>query len=258
MLFDIDANISDETATDGRLYVTVAQDPDGQVSGVRVGTISPGAWKLWRDEPRATVWAGLFPERTMPLPGMKDDTADATKVLDLAHSGLYLDEDPEQWVAGERIAQQHQSSGERRFLRLVEARLIRAGIIDAYAGTVSMCQTYGITFAGTGAEHYLHEGTSGWRLAYQDCHAYDGLSMTPGPIAPAGASALRTVGAVLGWMLAYDAIDPAELTPLYRLLALYNLWRITPNWTNFKSRTRQRLHAWNYRITKRVIGRRSR
>ncbi|MEU0857466.1 hypothetical protein ABZ352_18785 [Streptomyces griseofuscus] len=239
-----------------RLYITVAQLPDGRVSGVELGTTAPEPMELWPRKPRATVWTSAFPEQTIPLPGMEDDAASAAKVLDLANSPYYREEDGEQWATGEHIvhAFQHDHDDERRFLRTVEAHLIRAGVTAVHTGMVA-CQTHGITYDGGGDEQYVYAGTTGWRLASEDYWSEDGRCEQPYPIAPAGVSARRLAAIFLGYMLAWGEINPEQITPLYRLRARYNRWRITPNWRNFKFRTRQRLGQWRYRITKRVTAR---
>ncbi|MFD4933472.1 hypothetical protein [Streptomyces virginiae] len=231
-------------ATDAQLYVTVTQHPDGRVTGIEISDYSPDPEDLWTIAPRATVWA-------TPQPQEWDEcTATTTaKVLDLAVSPSYRYSDGHNWSEGERAqyAFHADTTGERTFLRTVEANLTRAGFPDAHTATV-VCQTYGLTLEGS-VEHYVFKAHDGWRFLTDDCLSFQPEEV-PYPIAPRDASARQLTAAILVHLAGAEDIDPNALPPLYRIRVRYGLWRMTPNWANFKYRTRERIARYRYRITK--------
>lgn len=227
-------------------YITVAQLPNGRVSSVTVSNdYAPDPMEAFMGEPRATVW-------TTPMPEYEGDPANAVKVLDLALSSEYQDQAGGEWAYGEReeIKFRHDHTGERAYLRNVEARLIRAGFLDAYTGMVRN-QGYGLTLVG-GNEHYAYKENDGWHFASEDCVSFEGWYARPSTIAPAGASPRRVAAAIVACLADHGVIDTTDLPLLHRAHVRYALWRMTPNWSNFKFRTRKRLDRYRRRITVRT------
>lgn len=199
-------------------FVTVSQLPDGRVSSVEIGDFPPATDELFPREPHATVW-------TAPLPEYEGDTANAIKVLDLALSNTYRDDDGHGWSEGERAerAFHNDMTGERAFLRNVEARIIRAGYLDVHTGMVS-CRDYGLTVGDPDSEqHLIMRWTNGWKWAAVDRGDISGWHEQPGYIAPADASPRQVAAAIITNLACFDLVDYEHLPLRYRA----HVWRVT-------------------------------
>ncbi|MGW0757093.1 hypothetical protein ACWD1Y_11495 [Streptomyces sp. NPDC002814] len=238
------AKPSDDTtaAPQPALYVNVEQAPNGEIARVSLSRYDFDAEEVFSDSPRITVWAA-------PSPTYGGDYAHASKVLDLAVSNLYRDQDGNGWAEGERAATRfhYDYTKERAFLRTVEAHLIRAGFTNAYTGMVA-CQQYGVRLAGAD-NHYAFRNSHGWHLATDDCTSVEGWYLQPGILAPAGASPHRVAAALLVNLVAAEEIEPAQLSLLWRLRTRTGVFRATPHWANLKFRARQRLDRYRRRVT---------
>ncbi|MFJ4342643.1 hypothetical protein [Streptomyces sp. NPDC088915] len=227
-------------------YITVGTRPDGRVTSVELSDYPPSNDTTFRENVQATVWQ-------TPLPEYEEDTARAVKVLDLELSTAYHTDDESEWARGEESARafRFDRTDERAFLRAVEARLILAGVLDAHAGMVH-CQGYGITL-DTGEEHWAYrDGTGEWNFATRDILDMEGWSHRADAIAPATASPRRLAAAILLHLTDAGDVDTATLPPLLRARVAYGLWRLRPNWRNFKYRARFLLRLYRNRITARI------
>ncbi|WP_330335662.1 hypothetical protein OHS33_39175 (plasmid) [Streptomyces sp. NBC_00536] len=233
-------------ATDHQLYVTITQRPDGRVSDVELSDEAPDRFDVWTNQPASTVWA-------TPAPAHWDgDNATAAKVLDLAVSSDYRFGDGHGWSEGERDEFEFRTdkSEERAFLRAVEAHLIRAGHLDVHTGVVG-CREYGLLLRGIG-EDCAFLRPDGWAYGFADCFEPDGRFVYPDPIAPCDSSPRYVAAAILAVLVDRGPFDLKTAPMLQRAHIRYALWRQTPNWANFKYRTRQRAHSLRYRLTHRA------
>ncbi|RSS95091.1 hypothetical protein EF903_05475 [Streptomyces sp. WAC05292] len=231
--------------TDPHVYVTVQQRPDGRITGISLGNEIPDREDTWIANPRTTVWAA-------PLPAERDEDGNVTtaKVLDLAISPHYRFGNGLEWSNGERErhAFEADKTNERAFLRTVEAHLLRAGYLDVSTGMVG-CQHYGLSLP-SGESFTAYQAHDGWYMAFEDVCSTDGRYEYPDPIAPRGASARRVASAILAMLLDVGGFELDNTPLLDRARIRYSLWRLTPNWANFKYRTRQRIAAYRYRINR--------
>ncbi|MFJ8301315.1 hypothetical protein ACIQ9R_36190 [Streptomyces sp. NPDC094447] len=211
------------------LFIVVRSKPDGRTTSVEVIDSPPWNDSVFRENGRTTVWQTLLPE-------YEGEPAHAVKVLDLAHSTDYRDENGTDWSKGEEAARKfYRDSAERAFLRAVEARLTLAGFLNSYTGVVR-CQDFGLTLDGSD-EHWAFRHVDGtWEFATNDVTDMDGWHHK-GTIAPANASPARVAAAILVQLADYGDVTLDELRPLARLRTRIGVWRLTPHWRNFKSRT---------------------
>ncbi|WP_030372398.1 hypothetical protein [Streptomyces rimosus] len=233
------------------LYLTITQHPDGRIDTVTMTDTEPDQDDTWYTNIRATVWTPLAPKD-------EDGITHAGKILDLAVAAGYQYEDRDRWAAGERrVAAFHtRHSLDRAALRRTEAEIIRAGHLDVYTSTVGS-ESYGLTITNGREEYYAYQGFDGdWFMATRDLYANDGWTSMPGVIAPSAASPRVAAAAILREVYngynGYDAATPAVLRPLTRARVAYLQWRRTPNWQNFKFRTRHRFNRYRNRITVRI------
>ncbi|MFE1270583.1 hypothetical protein [Streptomyces sp. NPDC058758] len=233
--------------TDEPLFITVRTEPDGRVTAVELTDCPPWNDSVFRENGRSTVWQ-------TPLPAYEGDPAHAMKVLDLAHSTTYRNENGTEWSKGEEEARAfyNNRTEERAFLRAAEARLILAGFLDGYTGIVR-CQDYGLTLVGA-EEHWAFRNHDGaWEFATRDFLAMEGWDHK-GTIAPADASPARVAAAVLIQLADASDVDLAQLRPLARLRTRIGVWRLTPHWRNSKHRARLAYSQYRYRARE-VYGR---
>ncbi|MBV1940815.1 hypothetical protein KUF83_30230 [Streptomyces sp. BV286] len=212
-----------------RIHISVAQLPDGRVSGVDVYANAPAEDEILPSEPRATVW-------TVPVPDVDDtDPSAAAKVLDLALTNTYRDDDGHGWSEGERHASNFYAdhAGERTFLRTVEAHLIRAGYLDAHTGMVA-CQSYGLNISD---DDLVMKWSEGWKWVAIG-HDAD-WAPQPDVLAPADASPRRVANAIIDNLASLD-VDLYERLPLHHRARVYVR---TFGW-------RARLHRIAYRLTR--------
>lgn len=167
------------------VFIAINQLPDGRVSSVDLHANAPAP----DDTLPATVW-------TVAVPDADDtDASAAAKVLDMALTNDYRDADGHGWSEGERLAHAFHGdhTGDRAFLRTVEALLIHAGYFDAHTGLVQ-CQGYGLRI---GDDNVVMKGADGWKWAALDPSDIDGWCMQPGVLAPADASPHRVAHAII-------------------------------------------------------------
>ncbi|MEU6632911.1 hypothetical protein ABZ905_32195 [Streptomyces parvus] len=235
------ANAPDATP----LYLTITQDSDGKISTVTVADLPPLDDDTLMDSSRNTVWA-------TPLPDYEGDPANAIKVLDLALSHTYRDNDGHVWSIGERAAHTFYEtrSTERATLRTIEAHILRAGHLDVHTGPVRL-HGYGLTLTN-GEEFYVFRNgpTDPWEIAmktWDDCYGWT----TPTEIARATASPRAVAAAILAHV--YDGTETrGELRPVTRAHVAYLQWRTVPHWKNLKYRARERFNRYRRRITVRI------
>ncbi|MFC8640109.1 hypothetical protein ACFUC2_05035 [[Kitasatospora] papulosa] len=209
------------------VFITVAQLPDGRVSGVDLYANAPTPDEVLP----ATVW-------TVSVPDVDDmDPSAASKVLDLALTSDYRDTDGHGWSEAERKnrAFHQDETGERAFLRTVEALLIRAGYFNAHTGLVQ-CQGYGLR---VGDDDVVMKWAEGWKWAALDSTDIDGWCLQPGVLAPADASPQRVANAIILNLACLD-LDLYERLPLHHRARVYVR---TFGW-------RARLHRIAYRLTR--------
>ncbi|MER7937842.1 MULTISPECIES: hypothetical protein [unclassified Streptomyces] len=226
-----DDNGAEEFITPTRLYVSISQLPDGRVSGVGIYTNAPAAEEVHFEEPRSTVWTALTPDA--------DDTDESTaaKILDLALSNNYRDDDSLAWTKGERLAHEfhRDDTPERQFLRTVEALVIRAGYIDAHTGMIG-CQWYGLAI---GEDDIVMKYPGGWQWAAVDSTAYNGWYEQPGLLAPADASPRRLANAIIDNLACLGMIPLVRLPLQHRARVYVRTFSLRP-----------RLHRLAYRLTR--------
>ncbi|MFD0352964.1 hypothetical protein ACFVHW_04330 [Streptomyces sp. NPDC127110] len=232
--------------TDTYVYVTVHQRPDGSVTGVELSDEQPDRETVWDSNPRSTVWA------TPDNHQWEDDDVSATKVLDLAISNRYQFEDGAKWSAGERkqYAFHADTTEERAFLRTVESHLIRAGYLNGHTAMVGY-QDHGLILDGHD-EHFVRQDHTGWRFYTADHSSFQPEEASKTPIAPRNTSAGRLAAAILVQLANISDIDTGDLPLRHRIRVRYGLWRLTPNWKNFKYRVRTRIDRYRRRITVRI------
>ncbi|MFI5859288.1 hypothetical protein [Streptomyces parvulus] len=210
-----------------RVFIAVAQLPDGRVSGVDLYANAPAADEVLP----ATVWTVAVPDA--------DDVygSAAAKVLDLALTSDYRDTDGHGWAEGERTARAFHGdhTDERAFLRTVEALLIRAGYLDAHAGLVH-CRGYGLR---VGDDDVVMKWAEGWKWAALDSTDMDGWCLQPGVLAPANASPRRVANAIIVNLACLGYLPWTDM----RLLDRARVTVRTFGW-------RARLHRIVYRATR--------
>lgn len=182
-----------------RVFIAVSQLPDGRVSNVDLYANSPAPDEILP----ATVWSVGVPD-TDDLNGWT-----AAKVLDLALTSDYRDDDGHDWSEGERLAHAFHGdhTDERAFLRTVEALLIHAGYLDAHTGVVQ-CQEYGLLI---GDDDAVMKWDEGWKWAAIDSIDIDGWCMQPGVLAPADASPQRVANAIVENLACLDMIPWTDM-----------------------------------------------
>lgn len=239
-------NSNDATPDAGSAwYITVSSLPDGRVTSVELSDVAPYNDTTFMDDPRATVWQS-------PLPEYEGDRAHAVKVLDLALSDDYRDENGALWAKGEQLAYEFHNdyTADRALFRTVQARLTLAGYPHSYVGMVS-CQDYGLTLSDAN-EYWVFRDKRGWRFATKDYVDIYGWDLHPEPIAPAGASPRRVAVAILVHLASLGELDTGTLSPLHRIRVQCSLRRIKPNWEYFTYRVREAHRRYRNRITVRV------
>ncbi|MFD7764122.1 hypothetical protein [Streptomyces microflavus] len=231
-----------ETADSKPLFVTVTQLSDGRVSGVEITDLQPAPDEVFPGNYRATVW-------TAPLSEYEGDPSTAVKVLDLALSNHYRDNDGHGWSEGERAAKAFHSdtNEERAFLRNVEARVISAGYLDIYTGMVA-CHDYGLIVGDSGAEHVIMKWRDGWRWAALDYIDIDGWFMQPGTIAPVDASPRQVAAAIITNLACFGLVEYKHLPLRHRA----HVWRVTFSLRPRLRNLRNRLTRSRRRITIRI------
>ncbi|MEU3502618.1 hypothetical protein ABZ726_18270 [Streptomyces hundungensis] len=190
------------------LFISIAADPDGTVTGVSLVDTQPDAMDTFLSNgARSTVWQA-------PTPEYEDEPSHAVKVFDVAINSDYRHEDGHAWSEGERKDQEFHSSGNayRATLRTIEAHLILWGMVDVYT-SVTHCRGYGLTI-GDGERYYLIRDKQGWKLAMHDWVSYDHWSFDDRIVAPGDAEPVAVAAAVMTRLREYNGIEVR--IPLWR------------------------------------------
>lgn len=191
----------DEAVT---LYITVDVTPDGRVDDVRMSDTRPDEHDTFIYGPRRTVWQLPVPVWQSPLPEF-DEPCYAVKVLDLAISSDYREDDAAAWAKGEQEQREFfkDTDGSLTLLRNVARLLNGNGVSEAHITTVC-AQEYGITIPDPCDDRYLFRWPDGWHFALQCTYDDSGWILWDGAIAPFDATPAQVVDAAMAVLAEYD------------------------------------------------------
>lgn len=182
-------------------YIEIRQALNGDVTYVAVHDTPPYTEPILAAPGRHTIWRHDSTQST-----------EATEVFNVVCSTAYRDDDPAQWANGRRThaAFDASANGERAFLRTVEAHLVLAGHIDAYA-TPGAEESHGIALAHGDSTWHVYQLSDSWHAAVRDPHSIYGWSVIDESIAPGTASASQLAEAISAFLA--DNTDTAAPTP---------------------------------------------
>lgn len=162
------------------VYVSVTLNPTGQVTAVDLHDERPALEEVARKGILCTVWCAPIP------PAESGESCEASELLNLAVSGEYRTDAPDEWTADESACDRFRAdpSGEWIALRSVEAHLILAGVGNAHTTLVATAR-YGLTITDQRYDDlYVYRTAEGWKAAIECGHDYEGWSEISTCLAP--------------------------------------------------------------------------